>query len=136
MACIISLYNFINKIDGHKAYTLNDFLLIIVSPFHNLNFFSVEFLARLYSKGEETYTIEEGDRVTKVIVDRQIFKLTEEALQQFEVVHDEWELTVCQKYPHDAFVGGKFNYSYHVAISDMYPFHTCSLFFQNLLSIN
>ena len=67
---------------------------------------SVEFLAVLYTEGETTYTIEEGERVTKVIVDRIQFTLSEEARSQFEGVHDEWELSICEKYPHDAFVGG------------------------------
>jgi hypothetical protein len=67
---------------------------------------SVEFLAELYTEGETTYTIEEGDRVTKVIVDRLQFDLSTEARNQFELIHDEWELSVCEKYPHDAFVGG------------------------------
>lgn len=60
----------------------------------------------LYTEGETTYTIEKGDRITKVIVDRIQFTLSHEARAQFEQVHDEWELSICEKYPHDAVVGG------------------------------
>lgn len=73
-----------------------------------LDFIPVDFLAELYTEGETTYTIEEGERVTKVIVDRLEFILSPEAHCQFEGIHDEWELSVCEKYPHDAFVGGNF----------------------------
>ena len=66
----------------------------------------VEALTDLYIEGEETYTIEEGDKLTTVVVDRAKFVLTEEARSTFEAIHDEWEMTVCQKYPHDALVGG------------------------------
>lgn len=63
-------------------------------------------MAELYTEGETTYTIEEGEHVTKVIVDRLQFILSPEAHCRFEGIHDEWELSVCEKYPHDAFVGG------------------------------
>lgn len=66
----------------------------------------VEALTDLYIEGEEAYTIEEGDKLTTVIVDRSRFVLSEEARSTFETIHDEWEMTVCQKYPHDALVGG------------------------------
>ena len=66
----------------------------------------VEVLTNLYIEGEETYTIEEGDKLTTVVVDWSRFVLTEEARSSFETIHDEWEMTVCQKYPHDALVGG------------------------------
>ena len=65
----------------------------------------MEALADLYIEGEETYTIE-GHKLTTVIADRSRFILTEEARSSFETIHDEWETKVCQKYPHDALVGG------------------------------
>ena len=42
-----------------------------------------------------------------MVVDRTQIHLTEEASVAFEQIHDQWELTVCEKYPHDPLVGGK-----------------------------
>ena len=68
---------------------------------------SVEFLTDLYIDGEETYSVEESERMTTVTVERKRYKLTKEADTEFERIHDEWEMQVCQKYPHDAVIGGK-----------------------------
>lgn len=53
----------------------------------------VEALTDLYIEGEETYTIEEGDKLTIMVVDRSRFVLTEEARFTYETIHDEWEMT-------------------------------------------
>ena len=50
---------------------------------------SVDFLTDLYIDGEETYGIEEGECLRTVIVDRNKYELTAEALKNFEAVHDE-----------------------------------------------
>ena len=34
--------------------------------------------------------------------------VTDEAIEQFEKFHDNWELDVCKENPHDALVGGKY----------------------------
>lgn len=52
----------------------------------------VEFLAEQYIEGEETYTIEEGEKVVSVIVDRTMYSLSPEAMGLFERIHDAWEL--------------------------------------------
>lgn len=70
-------------------------------------FFTVEYLAELYCEAQKTFTIQDDEKITTVMVDRQEFHLTEEARAAFEAIHDQWELTVCQKYPHDPFIGGK-----------------------------
>jgi len=44
--------------------------------------------------------------MTTVFVERKQYRLSEEAHSVFENIHDEWEMSVCQKYPHDALVGG------------------------------
>jgi len=66
----------------------------------------VDFLATLYIEGENTYTIEDGNKIVSVIVDRKLHRLSREAMALFEAKHDEWELNICKKYPHDAFIGG------------------------------
>ena len=62
-------------------------------------------MSDLYGNGQTTYTIQDDNKTTTVIVDRQHFALTEPARQDFEAVHDQWELTVCEKYPHDPLIG-------------------------------
>ena len=62
------------------------------------SFLVVEFLANLYIEVEETYSIEEDKKVVTVTVI--------EAMDLFEEVHDNWELEVCKKYPHDVLIGG------------------------------
>lgn len=69
--------------------------------------FTVNFLANLYVEGEESYSIEDDEKITSVEVKRKKFHLNEEALDCFETIHDDWEMNICQKYPHDALVGGK-----------------------------
>lgn len=68
---------------------------------------TVDYLANLYGEGQLTYTIQDDDKITTVIVDRQEFHLTEPARHAFEAIHDQWELTVCEKCPHDPLIGGK-----------------------------
>ena len=80
-------------------------------------------MAEFYTEGETTYTIEEGDRVTKVNVDRLQFKLSPEAHSQFEEIHDQWELAVCEKFPHDAFVGGNSIILNNILIYPGYSFY-------------
>ena len=64
-------------------------------------------LTDLYIDGEESYSVEEGDKMTTVFVERKQYRLSQDALSEFENIHDEWEMSICQKYPHDALVGGK-----------------------------
>lgn len=45
--------------------------------------------------------------MTSVEVKRKKFTPNQEAIDCFEKIHDEWELNVCEKYPHDALVGGE-----------------------------
>lgn len=66
----------------------------------------VDFLANLYIGGEETYTIEDGEKVVSVLDDRTMYALSPEAMSIFESIHDDWELGICEKYPHDALIGG------------------------------
>lgn len=63
-------------------------------------------MSDLCGNGQTTYTIQDDNKITTVIVDRQHFSLTEPARQAFEAVHDQWELTVCEKYLHDPLIGG------------------------------
>lgn len=44
--------------------------------------------------------------IITVTVNRAQFFLSEEALSAFEMIHDNWELEVCKRNPHDAVVGG------------------------------
>ena len=68
--------------------------------------FAVQYLATLYIEGESTYTIEDEDKITSVFVDRTIYTLNPEAMEVFESIHDDWEVNICEKYPHDVLVGG------------------------------
>lgn len=68
--------------------------------------FTVEFLNDLYIDGEDTNSIEEGDKMTTVFVERKKFELSEEAWAHFKVIHDEWEMSICHENPHDALIGG------------------------------
>ena len=45
--------------------------------------------------------------MTLVEVDRKKHIPDQEAINSFEKNHDEWELNICEKYPHDALVGGE-----------------------------
>lgn len=67
---------------------------------------TVDFLVQLYIEGETTYCIEDEEKLTSVEVKRKKFTLSKEAIDCFQKIHDEWELNVCKKYPHDALVGG------------------------------
>ena len=67
----------------------------------------MDFLAEQYIEGEQTYTIEEGEKVVSVIVDRTMYSLSPEAMELFEKIHDAWELDICEKYPHDVLIGGR-----------------------------
>ena len=68
---------------------------------------TVKFLTQLYIEGEDSYTIEDEDKMTSVEVYRKKYSLSQEAINSFEQIHDEWELSICEKYPHDALVGGE-----------------------------
>ena len=70
-------------------------------------FFAVKYLTQLYIEGEDTYTIEDEDKITSVEVFRRKYVLSQEAMNSFEKIHDEWELQICEKYPHDALIGGE-----------------------------
>ena len=72
-------------------------------------FLAVSFLATLYIEGEKRYSIEEDKKVTTVIVERTKYQLSEEGMDLFESIHDDWELEICKKYPHDVLIGGKHN---------------------------
>ena len=67
----------------------------------------VDFLAEQYIEAEQTYTIEEGEKVVSVIVDRTMYSLSPEAMELFERIHDGWKLDICEKYPHDVLIGGR-----------------------------
>ena len=66
----------------------------------------MDFLASLYVQGEQTYSIEDGDKIVSVIVDRTMYTLSPEAMKMFEDIHDDWELSICEKFPHDVLIGG------------------------------
>lgn len=51
--------------------------------------------------------------IITVTVNRAQFFLSEEALSAFEMIHDNWELEVCKRNPHDAVVGGNLNHESH-----------------------
>lgn len=57
------------------------------------------YLAKCHGDGQMTYKIQDDDKITTVVVDRIQIHLTEEARVAFEQIHDQWELTVCEKYP-------------------------------------
>ncbi|KAK2549315.1 hypothetical protein P5673_030319 [Acropora cervicornis] len=59
----------------------------------------VDFLADLYIHGESTYIIEDENKLKTVSVNRTQYHLSQEALMEFEQVHDNWELHICQKNP-------------------------------------
>ena len=67
--------------------------------------FLVEFLADLYMQGESTFTIEQEEKLTNVIVNRKTHVLSPEATKEFEKIYDDWE-TTCEKYPYDPLIGG------------------------------
>ena len=68
---------------------------------------TVKFLTQLYIEGEDTYTIEDEEKRTSVEVCRKKYVLSQEAINSFEKIHDEWELSICERNPHDALVGGE-----------------------------
>jgi hypothetical protein len=62
----------------------------------------------LYVQGESTYVIEQQDKITNVTVTRTTYKLSSDAMAAFEAIHDDWELNICERYPHDPLIGGKY----------------------------
>lgn len=63
-------------------------------------------MATLYIEGEDSYTIEDSDKIVSVVVGRKKYALSNNAMKMFENIHDEWELSICEKYPHDLLIGG------------------------------
>ncbi|CAB3997257.1 Hypothetical predicted protein [Paramuricea clavata] len=70
---------------------------------------TVNFLVELYMEGEQTYVIEEEEKITNVTVNRREYSLSPEALEKFQEVHDDWEMNMCQKYPYEPLIGGLFS---------------------------
>ena len=111
-------------------------------------FISVEFLASLYVQGEQTYSIEDGEKIVSVIVDRTMYTLSPEAMKMFEDIHDDWELSICEKFPHDVLIGGIYTQIYilkaqyrHYALhpSDVvlvFTWARCLLFLTSILVAN
>ena len=77
----------------------------------------MDFLASLYFQGEQTYSIEDGDKIVSVIVDRTMYTLSPEAMKMFENIHDDWEQSICEKFPHDFLIGGIYTNVYILIIS-------------------
>ena len=98
------LYSMYKQINQKKNLLSSNITMIKIHYFPS--FLVLEFLAKLYIQGEETYSIEEDKKVVTVIVERKKYQLTQEAMDLFEEVHDNWELEVCKKYPHDVLIGG------------------------------
>ena len=73
---------------------------------YNILKFIDNFLANLYIHGETTFEVEEEGKRKTVKVERTEFNLTEKVITAFKEIHDEWELEVCKKNPHDALLGG------------------------------
>ena len=68
----------------------------------------MKFLADLYVQGESTYDVQQCEKMTNVTVTRTKYKLSKDAIAAFEAIHDDWELNICQRYPHDPLIGGKY----------------------------
>ena len=68
---------------------------------------SVSFLGNLYIHWESTFEIEDGKK-KEVSVVRTEFKLTDEAIDEFKAIHNEWEFEVCEKNPHVALLRDNF----------------------------
>ncbi|KAL9977025.1 hypothetical protein ACROYT_G014386 [Oculina patagonica] len=66
------------------------------------------FLADLYIRGESTFQIEDNGKQKVMSVERAEFYLTDEAVNVFRRIHDEWEIEVCKRNPHDALIGDIF----------------------------
>ena len=91
-----------------------------------LTFYIVNFLADKYLEGENTYVIDEDDKLTNVIVTRIKYNLSMEALEKFKAVHDEWELKVCEKVPFNSLIGGNSIFKNHVTCTlTAYNFTNC-----------
>jgi hypothetical protein len=46
--------------------------------------------------------------LTNVTVTRTKYKLLSDAMAAFQAIHDDWELNICQRYPHDPLIGGMY----------------------------
>lgn len=57
-------------------------------------------------------------KVKTVSVNRTQFHLSEEAHAEYEYLHDEWEVNICKKHPHDPLIGGKILISYKLNINE------------------
>ena len=72
------------------------------------SFSTVKFPADLYVQGESTYDAQQCEKMANVTVTRTKYKLSKDAMAAFEDIHDEWELNICQRDPHDPSIGGKY----------------------------
>ena len=59
-----------------------------------------------------TRIMEDVGKITNVSVNPTKFTLSSEALAALESIYNNWEMNVCEKYPHDPFSGGKLLYLY------------------------
>ena len=58
---------------------------------------------------ENSYRTEDLGKKVAVFVDRTSFTLSSEAMSYYEEMHDEWEMDVCKKYPHDVLISGLYH---------------------------
>ena len=65
----------------------------------------ISLLSCIY-QGEGTFQITEKGKLKEVTLTRGEYKLTDDAIKEFTLMHDGWELDVYQQNPHDPLIGG------------------------------
>ena len=74
--------------------------------------FAVQFLTNLYIDGEDTFTKYNDEKIVNVQVNREQYRLSEEAKLLFAQIHDDWEINVCKQHQSDVLLSGRFQYVY------------------------
>ena len=99
--------NPLNGLNCQRIIILTHSTIIFIYNLSQLYFvLPVDFLADLYIHGETTYEIEEKGKLKSVTVSQTQYTLTEDAIREFEGIHDSCEKDICEKNPHDALIGG------------------------------
>ena len=99
------------------------FTYVNTNSLSTLIFFIVDLLTTLFVNGENTFKINDDNKIIDVKVTRQPFHLTDSAKEQFVKMHDDWEINICKKYHYDTLISGKFSKSIHIFSYDnfVYP---------------
>ena len=83
-------------------------------------------LTDLYYTSDQQCTYVDENKIKKVVPTVKTFKLSANADQLFETIHDRFEMDVAKVYEHDSFISGKHNFLSSILFhfyTDNYPYY-------------